>query len=66
MGIADPRELAVRPCTIECRQLFNVAEFATIEHRRFNPVSTDRRRPESRLAQIEPKTLHALDLCGFH
>jgi len=66
MRITDPRELAARPCAIEGRQRFDMAEFAAIQQRRFNALGTDRRRPETRLAKVEPETLHVLDFSGFH
>ncbi|MCY1452834.1 hypothetical protein D9M71_697870 [compost metagenome] len=66
MGIADPCELTARPGVVQCRQLSDVAEFATVQHRWFNPMSADRRRPESRSTQIEPEAVHAIDLCSFH
>ncbi|MNI51320.1 hypothetical protein D3C73_1060400 [compost metagenome] len=66
MGIADPYELTARPGAINRRQLPHVTELTPVQLRSFNTNGTDRRRPESRLAQVEPETLHALDLRSFH
>ncbi|MNP39443.1 hypothetical protein D3C76_1330180 [compost metagenome] len=66
MGIADSRELTARPGAIERRQLPHMAEFTAIQPDCFNATGTDRRRPEARLAEVEPETLHAFHLRSFH
>ncbi|MNF90156.1 hypothetical protein D3C84_727100 [compost metagenome] len=66
MRIADPHELAARPGRIQRRQRLNVAELTTVECHIGHPLSTDRLGSERRFAQIQPETLHTLDLRAVH
>ncbi|MNI44251.1 hypothetical protein D3C73_986200 [compost metagenome] len=43
-----------------------MADVATIEHHVISPVRADRRRAETRLAQVQPESRHALDLRRLH